>query len=176
MPARAEKTEQIEFLQQELGEVPHAILVDFRGLNVAGATDLRRRLRKEDARFKVVKNTLALRAVADLPLSEVGEAFEGQTAVAYSSANVVALARVLREFNKEHETPTFKAGVVDGKPISAEEFEQIATLPSREMLLAKALYLMQYPVTGLVTALSGILRSFIVVLDQVRLQKEEGGE
>jgi len=176
MSAIAEKTEQVELLRQELAEVPHAILVDFRGLNVAGATALRRRLREENAQFKVIKNTIALRAVADLPLGELEAAFEGQTAIAYTSENVVALAKVLREFAKEHETPTFKAGVVDGKPITAEQFEQIAKLPSRDELLAKALYLMQYPVTGLVTALSGILRSFVVVLEQVRLQKEEGGE
>jgi large subunit ribosomal protein L10 len=176
MSAIAEKTEQVELLQQELTDVPHAILVDFRGLNVANATALRRKLREEDARFKVVKNTIALRAVADLPLNEVEEAFEGPTAIAYTSENVVALAKVLREFAKEYETPTFKAGVVDGKPISAEQFDQIAKLPGREELLAKALYLMQYPVTGLVTALGGILRSFVVALDQVRLQKEEGGE
>ena len=176
MSAIAEKTEQIELLQQELANVPHAILVDFRGLNVAGATALRRRLREEDAHFKVVKNTLALRAVADLPLSEVGAAFEGPTAIAYTSESVVALAKILREFTKEHETPTFKAGVVDGKPISKEQFEQIANLPPREELLAKVLYLMQYPATGLVTVLSGILRSLVVVLEQVRLQKEEGGD
>jgi large subunit ribosomal protein L10 len=176
MSAIAEKTKQVELLQQELADVPHAILVDFRGLSVANATDLRRRLREEDAGFKVVKNTIALRAVAEMPLSQLGTAFEGPTAIAYSSENVVALAKVLREFAKEHETPTFKAGVVDGKPISAEQFEEIAKLPSREELLAKALYLMQYPVTGLVTALSGILRSFVVVLEQVRLQKEEDGE
>ncbi len=176
MSAIAEKTEQVELLHKELTDVPHAILVDFRGLDVAGATALRRRLREEDARFKVVKNTIALRAVADLPLSGLESAFEGPTAIAYTSENVVALAKVLREFAKEHETPTFKAGVVDGKPISVDQFEQIAKLPAREELLAKALYLMQYPVTGLVTALGGILRSFVVALDQVRLQKEEGGE
>jgi large subunit ribosomal protein L10 len=176
MSARPEKTEQVELIQQELADVPHAILVDFRGLDVAGATALRRRLREEQAQLKVVKNTLALRAISDLPLSEVKEAFEGQTAIAYTSENVVALAKVLREFTREHETPTFKAGVVDGKPIDAEQFRQIAKLPSREELIAKALYLMQYPVTGLATALGGILRSFVVVLEQVRLQKEEGGE
>jgi large subunit ribosomal protein L10 len=176
MSARPEKIEQVELLKQELADVPHAILVNFSGLDVAGATDLRRRLREEQAQFRVVKNTLALRAIAELPLGEVQEAFEGQTAIAYTSENVVSLAKVLSEFTKEHETPTFKAGVVDGLPIDAEQFEQIAKLPSREELIAKALYLMQYPVSGLVTALSSILRSFVVVLEQVRLQKEEGGE
>lgn len=175
MSVQPEKIEQVELLQQELSAIPHAILVDFRGLDVEGATDLRRRLRDEQASFKVVKNTIALRAVEELPLGQVSEAFEGQTAIAYTTGDIVALAKVLREFTKEHETPQFKAGVVDGKPITAEEFNEIARLPGREELIAKALYLMQYPVSGLVTALSGILRGFVVALEQIRQQKEGSG-
>jgi len=174
--ARLQKQEDARQLHEDLAEVPHAILVDFQGLNVEGATDLRRKLRDGDARLKVVKNSTALRAIEDLPLAVLADVFVGQTAIAYTSGDVVNLAKTLREFAEEFETPTFKAGIVDGTPISAEEFEQLAQLPPREQLIAKALYLMNYPLTGLVTALSGILRGFVVALEQIRLQKEEAGE
>lgn len=174
--ARVQKEENARLLRAELADVPHAILVDFKGLNVENATNLRRKLREGDANFKVVKNTTVLRAVEELPLAELREAFSGQTAIAYTGGDVVRLAKVLREFAKEFETPSFKAGVVDGAPISADEFERLAELPSRDELIAKALYLMNYPITGLVTALSGVLRNFVVVLEQIRQKKEEAGE
>jgi len=154
--SRAQKIENTETLRQDLSEVPHAFLVDFEGLDVAGAIELRRKIREQQASFRVVKNATALRAVEDLPLGKVAEAFVGQTAIAYTAGDVVGLAKVLREFHKEFETPTFKAGIVDGEPISAEQFDQLAQLPARDELIAKVLYLMNYPVSGLVTVLGGL--------------------
>jgi large subunit ribosomal protein L10 len=174
--ARTQKEENASRLREELSGVPHAILVDFKGLNVEGATNLRRKLREGDASFKVVKNSTILRAIEDLPLADLNEHFVGQTAVAYTDGDAVNLAKVLSEFAKDFATPNFKAGMVDGAPISQEQFEQLAKLPPREELIAKALYLMNYPLTGLATALSGILKGFVVVLEQIRAQKEEAGE
>ena len=174
--ARLQKQEESKQLRAELSEAPHAILVDFQRLNVEGATNLRRKLRESDAHLKVVKNTTALRAIEGLPLAALEDVFVGQTAIAYTGGDVVTLAKTLREFAKEFETPTFKAGIVDGEPISAEEFDTLAQLPPREQLIAKALYLMNYPLTGLVTALNGILQGFVVALDQIREQKEAAGE
>ena len=174
--ARLQKEQDAEVLRQELAEIPNAILVDFQGLDVAAATDLRRKLRDGDARFRVVKNSIALRAIEDSPLAGLSDAFVGQTAIAYTDGDIVGVAKTLREFAKELETPNFKAGIVDGVPISAEEFEQLAKLPPRDELLAKMLYLMNYPITGLATALNGILRGFVTVLDQIREQKVEAGE
>ena len=173
---RERKVEQADSLRRELAEIQTAFLVDFRGLDVDGATDLRRKLREQEASFRVVKNRIALRAVEELPLNKLGDAFVGQTAIAYTEGDVVGLAKALKEFAKEYETPQFKAGVVDGEPISIEEFEQLAELPGREALIGKALYLMQYPVSGFVTALSGILRGFVTALDQIRDNKEQAGE
>lgn len=173
---RLQKEETAKQLREELAEVPHAILVDFRGLNVEGATNLRRKLREGDARLKVVKNSTALRAIEGLPLAELNDVFQGQTAIAYTDGDIVSLARTLRDFANEFETPHFKAGIVDGAPISVEEFEQLADLPPREQLIAKTLYLMNYPITGLATALSAILRGFVVVLEQIREKKEAAGE
>lgn len=174
--ARQQKEENAQQLREELASAPHAILVDFQRLNVEGATNLRRKLREGDARLRVVKNSTALRAIEDLPLAELRDVFVGQTAIAYTDGDVVTLAKTLREFAKEFDTPNFKAGIVDGEPISAEEFDTLAQLPPREALIAKALYLMNYPVTGLVTALNAILQGFVVVLDQIRDKREAAGE
>ena len=174
--SRAQKIENAETLRQDLSDVPHAFLVDFEGLDVAGAIELRRKIREQEASFRVIKNATALRAVEDLPLAKVAEAFVGQTAIAYTAGDVVGLAKVLREFHKEFETPTFKAGVVDGEPISADQFDQLAQLPGRDELIAKVLYLMNYPVSGLVTVLGGLLRQAVTVLERIREQKETAGE
>ena len=173
---RAQKEQNVKRLRADLAEVPHAILVDFKGLNVAAATDLRRKLRDDEAKFRVVKNSTALRAIEDLPLAEFKKLFVGQTAIAYTEGDVVRFAKTLREFAEEFETPSFKGGIVDGTRISAEEFEQLAKLPPRDELIAKVLYLMNYPITGLVTVLSGILKSLVTVLDQIRDKQEQAGE
>ena len=163
-------------LRADLDGIPHAILVDFKGLDVANATDLRRKLREEEATFKVVKNSTALRAIEDLPLAEFKDLFVGQTAIAYTEGDVVNFAKTLRGFAEEFETPSFKGGIVDGAPISAEEFAQLAKLPPREELIGKALYLMNYPIQGLATVLGGILTGVVTVLDQIRDKREQADE
>ena len=173
---RAQKEQNAEELRADLAGIPHTILVDFKGLNVANATDLRRKLREEEATFKVVKNSTALRAIEDLPLAEFKDLFIGQTAIAYTEGDVVSFAKTLREFAEEFETPSFKGGIVDGAPISAEEFEQLAKLPPRDELIGKALYLMNYPIQGLVTVLGSILTGVVTVLDQIRDQREQVDE
>jgi large subunit ribosomal protein L10 len=174
--ARLQKQENAKLLREEIGRAPHAILVDFKGLTVEQSTTLRRKLREGDARFRVVKNTTMLRAVDELPLAELKDVFVGQTALAYTEGDAVGLAKVLRDFNEEFETAGFKAGIVDGTPISAEDFAALAELPPRDELIAKALYLMNYPITGLVTALNGILSGFVIALDQIREQKAAAGD
>ena len=176
---RLEKEHEVEILAETAGQAPSAFLLDFKGLNVALATELRRQLRDNDATLRVVKNRLALLALADVPLGNLNEQFAGQTAIAYlsrSDADVVTIARLIRDFTREHEVPQVKAGVVDGESISVDEFIELAGLPSSDELVAKALYLMQYPVTGFVTALHGVVRGAIVVLDQIRNKKEDSGE
>ena len=172
---RAQKEQNVKQLRADLAGIPHAILVDFKGLDVANATNLRRKLREDEANFKVVKNSTALRAIEDLPLAEFKDLFVGQTAIAYTDGDVVSFAKTLREFGEEFETPSFKGGIVDGAPISAEEFEQLAKLPKRDELIGKALYLMNYPIQGLATVLGGILTGVVTVLDQIRDKREQGG-
>jgi large subunit ribosomal protein L10 len=170
---QAEKQQEVEYLGEAIGQTANAFLVDFTGLNVERSTDLRIKLREKDGRLRIVKNRLAKRAFAEGTLELVEGDFVGQTAIAYPlGEDVVGVAKVLRDFSKEHELAAVKAGVVEGRVITPEEFATLADLPSREELIAKALYLMKYPITGLVTTLNGVLRNVVVVLDAVRQQKE----
>lgn len=170
---RTQKEHEIEYLGETIGQGSHAFLVDFTGLDVARSTDLRTQLRAGDGKMRIVKNRLAKRAFADTALGQAETSFVGQTAIVYPNGDdAVAIAKILRDFSKEHEIGNVKVGLVDGQLITPEEFQSFADLPSRDELVAKVLYLMQYPVTGLVTALNSILRNFVVVLDAVRQERE----
>ncbi len=170
---RTQKEHEIEHLGETIGQAAHAFLVDFTGLDVARSTDLRTKLRASDGQMRIVKNRLAKRAFADKALGQAESAFVGQTAIVYPNGeDAVAVAKVLRDFTKEHEVGGVKIGLVDGQLITPEEFQSLADLPSRDELIAKVLYLMQYPITGLATALNSILRNFVVVLDALRQQRE----
>ena len=174
---RQQKDQEIDAIGETVRQTPHVFLLDFQGLDVAGATDLRGRLREQNAQLRVVKNRLALRAVSGTPLETIRDAFVGQTALAYTLGDdAVALAKVLRDFAADHNVPRFKAGFVHGQAIGAEEFRELADLPSREQLIAKVAYLMQYPVSGLVTVMGGVLRGFVIVLERIRVQREGGDE
>ncbi len=170
---RPQKQQEIEYLGETIGQSAHAFLVDFTGLDVARSTDLRTQLRDNDGVMRIVKNRLAKRAFAGTALGQAESAFVGQTAIVYPHGeDAVAIAKVLRDFHKEHEVGNVKVGLVDGQLITPEEFQSLADLPSRDELVAKVLYLMQYPVTGLATALNSILRNFVVVMDAIRQQRE----
>lgn len=151
---------------------PHAFLVDFQGVNVPQVTELRSRIREAGARYEVVKNTLALRALEGKPLGQVRDSFQGPIAVAYCQEDPVALAKVLTEFAKTVPAVEFRGGIIDGQPVAAEDISEIARLPAREELVAKLLFLLQSPVTRLVRGLAAIPRQLVVVLDQIGRQRE----
>jgi len=170
---QGEKQQEVQDLNETIGQAANAFLVDFKGLDVARSTDLRIKLREKDGRLRIVKNRLAKRAFAEGLLEALEGDFVGQTAIAYPVGDdVVGVAKVLSDFAKEHEIAAVKAGVVDGRVITPEEFAVFAELPSRDALIAKILYLMQYPITGLATVLNGVIRNFVVVLGAVQQQKE----
>ncbi len=170
---RAEKESEVANLGETIGASTCAFLLDFKGLNVERANMLRGQIRRQESGLRVVKNRLAKRALADTPFEQLDSSLVGQTAIAFTSDDAVGLAKLLSDFSKEHEVPTFRAGVVDGQIISPDDFEQLASLPSREELLAKLLYVTQSPIVGVVTVLSGVMRNFVGALDQIRQQKED---
>ncbi len=169
---RASKAEEVELLASTVGKAAHAFLIDYKGLSVPAVTDLRRQIRAAKSDYIVVKNTLALRALEGKPLASLKEHFTGMTGVAYSTTDVVALAKVLHTFGKTNPAVKVKAALLDGKPVAAKELETLANLPSRAELVAKLLGLMQSPVRRLVTVLSAPHRNVAATLAAVAKSKE----
>lgn len=169
---RTQKENIVESYQEGLAASPNAFLVNFSGVSVPEVTDLRRRIRELGCRYEVVKNRLALRAFEGTAFEGLVEHFEGPTAIAFGGEDPVALAKVLTDFAKEVPAIEFKAGLVDGQAVAGAEVKAIASLPSREDLIAKLLYLLQSPVSRLVRGLGAIPQQFVSVLEQVRQQKD----
>ena len=170
--SRQKKVALGEGYEQALADAPHAFVLGFRGIKVGQVTELRRRIRAKGGHYVVIKNTVARRALKDRPLGALKEHFVGPTAVAYSPADPVALAKVLTEFVKEAPVLEFKAGLVEGRPIAANQVSDIATLPSREELIAKVLFLVKSPVSRFVRVLAAVgPQRLALVLDQVAKQK-----
>jgi large subunit ribosomal protein L10 len=152
---RTEKQTLIDDLHAEFGKSPHAILVDFRGLSVPAVTEFRRKVRQAGSRYRVVKNTLALRAVKDTPLEKLGPQFDNTTGVAYTGTDPVALAKTLVDFAKDHPALVVKGGLVAGfQMLDAEGVKALSTMPSLPELRAKLLGLLLAPATQLVRLLN----------------------
>lgn len=168
---RDEKAQLISEFSEGIGQASNAFLISFKGITVPQVTELRKQVRESGSDYVVVKNTLALIAVGNSPLTKLKDQFTGETAVAYNSSDAVALAKVLTKFAKEVPNVTFKGAMLGGQIVPAGEIQNIANLPSREELLAKLLYLMQHPIRGLAVVLNGTIRNVAVVLDQIAKQK-----
>ncbi len=171
---RADKEKLIAEYQGGLAQAQHAFLLGFKGIKVPQVTELRNKVRATGGEYLVVKNNLALRAIDSTALAALEDHFVGPTAVVYSTADPVALAKALTDYAKDVPAIEFKAGMVEGRAIAAGQIKDIAQLPSREQLIAKLLYLLQSPVTRFARVLAAVPQSLVVVLDQVRQQKEEG--
>jgi large subunit ribosomal protein L10 len=167
----AEKHETISAYEAGLASAPHAFLLGFQGIKVAQVTELRRRIREKGGRYEVVKNTLALRAIEGKALGSLKEHFVGPTAVVYVDGDPVGVAKALMDFRKEAPVIEFKAGLVEQRPIRADQIEDIAKLPSRTELVGKLLYLLQSPITGLVRTLAAVPQSLVIALDQIGKQR-----
>jgi large subunit ribosomal protein L10 len=151
---RTEKQELIDELHKELKESPHAVLLDFKGLSVPAVTEFRRKVRASGSRYRVVKNSLALRAAKGTPLEQLEGKLEGYTGIAYSADDPVALAKVLVDFAKDNPELTVKAAIVAGSQLlDASGVKALSTMPGLPELRAKLLGLLQTPATELVRLL-----------------------
>ncbi|HHW92757.1 MAG TPA: 50S ribosomal protein L10 [Firmicutes bacterium] len=172
MMARPEKEAMVAELKEKLDQARAAIITDYRGLNVAALTELRRRMREQGLEYKVVKNTLTRFAARELGLDDLEPYLEGPTAIAFSYEDPVAPAKVIMGFAKEHKQLGIKAGLLRGKVIRPEGVKELADLPPREILLAQVLGGLQAPIAGLANVLNGVPRSLVYALEAIRKQKE----
>lgn len=169
------KVEQVEEITALLQSAQLAILTDYRGLTVTDLQGLRSQLRPHDASFRVVKNSLAAIAADNVGLGELRSSLTGPTAIVVSSGDPVAPSKVVSDFARSSRILQIKLGVLEGQIIPAEAIENLASLPSREVLLARVVGGVQAPIAGLVGVLSGTIRSLAYVL-QSRADQLQFGE
>ena len=167
---RTEKEKLVSDLRDKLSGSSSLYYTDFTGLNVKRMTELRRRLKRAGVEYVVIKNTLALRAVNESGL--VGERLKGPTGLVLG-ADPVAAAKVLSDFARENEQkPAVKGGLLEGKSIDSAQIKQLASLPSREQMLADLGAGLQSPMAAFVGALNGLLYMFAGALDALKSQRE----
>jgi len=166
MKKRSDKHKEVEALRRELERNRHLFVAGYEKLTVAQDFELRKAVRGAGGCYRVIKNSLAAKAAEGLPAAGLLSGLAGMTSLVYTAADPVALARALTSYAKNNPAFTFKAGMVEGRAIDVASIQQLASLPAREELLAKVLFLIQAPAQRLVSALSGVGRNLAVVIGQ----------
>jgi large subunit ribosomal protein L10 len=173
MKSKKQKQESLDVLTEQFKKAKAAMLVGFKGMTVSKDQELRNQLREAGISYSVVKNTLARKAAVGTALEPAADKFKGVTAVAISEGDPVNLSKAISKFTKANpDVFSFKAGIVEGRVLALNEVEAIASLPSREELLSKVLFLVNCQAQRLVTVTNAVARNLTVVLDQIRAQKE----
>ena len=169
--ARPEKEAAVVEIQEKLQKSKAVVIADYRGLNVGEVTELRKKLREAGVEYKVAKNTLTSRAAKAAQIEGLDEYLTGPNAMAFGYNDVVLPAKILSTFAKDHKKLSIKGGILEGKVIDFNAVKALADLPSREVLLGQVAGVMQAPLRGLATVLSGPMRNMVYALEAVRKQK-----
>ncbi len=173
---RAKKIEQVEKLSKDLQRVSTVIVTTYTKLTVAQDYELRKLLRSSGAKYAVVKNTLAERAAKGTRVEGALKDLSGITSIAYTEGDPVSLAKALSKYAKDNPEFAFKAGVVEGRVISIKEIDALATMPSKEEIYSKLLFLINAPAQRLVTAMNAVGRDLAVVINQGVEKQKFGAE
>ena len=172
MKTKKQKQKDLEALTEQFKKAKAAMLVGFKGMTVSKDQELRNQLREAGGSYAVVKNTLARKASEGTVLEPARDQFKGVTAVALSSSDPVGLSKAIAKFSKANpEIFSFKVGIVEGKVVALKDVEAIASLPSKEELISKILFLINCQAQRLVTVLSAVPRNLVIVVKQIGEQK-----
>ena len=169
---RDQKKKTAEELHGELVKARGVIFSGFQGITVGQDFELRRKVAQTGAQYKVVKNSLIERAAKGTAVEPIAQKLAGTTSVALTETDPVALAKALTEYAKENPILTFKSGVVEGRVVSLADFASLATLPSRDQLLSKVLFLFNSPAQRVASTLSGVARNLALVISQAVKEKK----
>lgn len=165
------KAQIVEEIKEKISSSQSMVLVDYRGLNVAQLTELRKRYRDAGVDYKVYKNTMMRFAFKELGLEEFNEFLKGPSAVAFGINDPVSAAKISTEFAKINDKLEIKAGIVDGKVINAEGVKNLAELPPREVLIAQVLGGFNAPIQGFANVLQGTIRGLAIALNAIAEKK-----
>jgi len=166
MKKKSDKEKDLEALKKDFEKAQNIFLTGFEKLTVQQDFELRKTVRGAGGNYRVIKNNLAEKAAQGTPAEGIMGNLAGMTSMAYTSKDPVALAKALTAYAKANPTFTFKAGLVEGRVVEVKSIQDLASLPSREEILAKVLFLIQASAQRLVTAINGVGRNLAVVVDQ----------
>lgn len=176
MKSKEQKQKDLNALTEELNNSKSAMVVGFDKVTVAKDQEFRNQLRDAGAKFQVVKNTIARLAVKESPFNEVGDSFKGMSAIAWTDSDPVVLSKAVSKFVKDNkDLYSFKVGVVEGKVVNLDQIEAIASLPSKEELIAKLLFVLNAPAQQIASVINAVPRNLAVVIKQIGDQKPENG-
>jgi len=176
MKKKEDKQKDLEALRRDLQESKNLFVTGYEKLRVEQDFELRKTIRSAGGKYRVIKNNIAEKAAEGTPAEEVLKNLRGMTSMAYTTADPVALAKALTAYAKANPTFTFKAGLVEGRAIDVKMIGDLATMPSKEEILAKLLYLINAPAQRLASAIGAVGRNLAVVVDQGCKENKFKGE
>ena len=172
MKPKGKKKEELDALKKDLTEAKNLFVAQFQGMTVLQDTELRQKIRGTQSKYRVVKNTLAKKAAEGTAVEGVAKSFDGSTSIAYNANDPVSLAKALTAYAKANPLFVFKAGIVEGRVINLAEIANVASMPSKEEIIAKLLFLINSPAQRLAIVMNGVARNLAIVLKQAVEQKK----
>jgi large subunit ribosomal protein L10 len=172
MKPKNKKQEELNELKKDLAEAKNIVVTEFKGITVAQDTELRQKIRATGSKYRVVKNKLAKIAAKGTPAEALAKVLQGSTSIAYNNTDPVALAKALTAYAKTNPVFVFKSGMVEGRVVNLADLTAIASLPSKEELIAKLLFLLNAPAQRIAVATNGVARNLAIVVGQAVEQKK----